>query len=70
MYKIDIEPVDKPKSRANEMLNTMMDVLENIQYVDDAGFALRMKILNNILVGGTVKNLENFQNKNQCQIWY
>jgi hypothetical protein len=48
MYKIDIEPVDKPKSRANEMLNTMMDVLENIQYVDDAGFALRMKILNNI----------------------
>lgn len=48
MYKIDIEPVEKPKSRANEMLNTMMDVLENIQYVDDAGFALRMKILNNI----------------------
>jgi len=48
MYKIDIEPVDKPKSRANEMLNTMMDVLENIQYVDDAGFALRMKIINNI----------------------
>ena len=48
MYKIDIEPLEKPKSRANEMLNTMMDVLENIQYVDDAGFALRMKILNNI----------------------
>ena len=48
MYKIDIEPVDKPKSRANEKLNTMMDDLENIQYVDDAGFALRMKILNNI----------------------
>lgn len=48
MYKIDIEPVEKPKSRANEMLNTMMDVLENIQYVDDAGFALRMKVLNNI----------------------
>jgi hypothetical protein len=48
MYKIDIEPLEKPKSRANEMLNTMMDVLENIQYVDDAGYALRMKILNNI----------------------
>lgn len=48
MYKIDIEPLEKPKSRANEMLNTMMDVMENIQYVDDAGFALRMKILNNI----------------------
>lgn len=48
MYKIDIEPLEKPKSRANEMLSTMMDVMENIQYVDDAGFALRMKILNNI----------------------
>ena len=48
MYKIDIEPVEKPKSRANDLLNTMMDVLENIQYVDDAGFALRMKVLNNI----------------------
>lgn len=48
MYKIDIEPLEKPKSRANEMLNTMMDVLENIQYVEDAGFALRMKVLNNI----------------------
>jgi len=48
MYKIEIEPVEKPKSRANDLLNTMMDVLENIQYVDDAGFALRMKVLNNI----------------------
>lgn len=48
MYKIDIEPLEKQKSRANEMLNTMMDVLENIQYVEDAGFALRMKVLNNI----------------------
>jgi len=26
----------------------MMDVMENIQYIDDAGFALRMKVLNNI----------------------
>ena len=48
MYKIDIEPLEKPKSRANEMLNTMMDVLENIQYVDDAGYVLRMKVINNI----------------------
>ena len=48
MYKIEIEPVEKQKSRANDLLNTMMDVLENIQYVDDAGFALRMKVLNNI----------------------
>jgi len=48
MYKIDIEPMEKSKSRANDLLNTMMDVLENIQYVDDAGFALRMKVLNNI----------------------
>lgn len=35
-------------SKANDLLETMMDVMENIQYIDDAGFALRMKVLNNI----------------------
>jgi hypothetical protein len=48
MYNIEIEPVEKPKSRANDLLETMMDVLENIEHVDDAGFVLRMKVLNNI----------------------
>ena len=48
MYKIDIEPVEKPKSRANDLLFTMMDVLENIEHVDDAGYVLRMKVINNI----------------------
>jgi hypothetical protein len=43
--------IDQPefkRSKANDLLETMMDVMENIQYIDDAGFALRMKILNNI----------------------
>jgi len=40
--------VEYKRSKANDLLDTMMDVMENIQYVDDAGFALRMKILNNI----------------------
>jgi hypothetical protein len=48
MYKIDIEPVEKPKSRAKDLLDTMMDVLENIEHVDDAGYVLRMKVINNI----------------------
>lgn len=48
MYKIDIEPLEKPKSRAKDLLDTMMDVLENIEHVDDAGYVLRMKVLNNI----------------------
>ena len=48
MYKIDIEPVEKPKSRAKDLLETMMDVLENIEHVDDAGYVLRMKVINNI----------------------
>jgi hypothetical protein len=61
MYKIDIEPVDKPKSRANDLLETMMDVLENIEHVDDAGFVLRMKVLNNIefLVDVLMEEYEN-----------
>jgi hypothetical protein len=61
MYKIDIEPVDKPKSRANDLLFTMMDVLENIEHVDDAGYVLRMKVLNNIefLVDVLMEEYEN-----------
>ena len=48
MYKIDIEPVEKSKSRAKDLLDTMMDVMENIEHVDDAAYVLRMKVLNNI----------------------
>jgi hypothetical protein len=61
MYKIDIEPVEKPKSRANDLLFTMMDVLENIEHVDDAGYVLRMKVINNIefLVDVLMEEYEN-----------
>ena len=48
MYKIDIEPVEKSKSRASDLLFTMMDVMENIEHIDDAAYVLRMKVLNNI----------------------
>jgi hypothetical protein len=43
-----IEQIENKRSKANDLLETMMDVMENIQYIDDAGFALRMKVLNNI----------------------
>lgn len=43
-----IDQPDFKRSKANDLLETMMDVMENIQYIDDAGFALRMKVLNNI----------------------
>ena len=35
-------------SEAKDLLDTMMDVMENIQNCDDAAYSLRMKILNNI----------------------
>lgn len=61
MYKIDIEPVEKPKSRAKDLLETMMDVMENIEHVDDAAYVLRMKVLNNIefLVDVLMQEYEN-----------
>jgi len=61
MYKIDIEPMDKPKSRAKDLLDTMMDVMENIEHVDDAAYVLRMKVLNNIefLVDVLMQEYEN-----------
>ncbi|CAB4148228.1 hypothetical protein UFOVP520_7 [uncultured Caudovirales phage] len=43
-----INQPESKRSKANDLLETMMDVMENIQYIDDAGFALRMKVLNNI----------------------
>jgi hypothetical protein len=43
-----IEQIENKRSKANDLLETMMDVMENIQYIDDARFALRMKVLNNI----------------------
>jgi hypothetical protein len=48
MYKIEVEPVKKQTSRAKDLLDTMMDVMDNIEQVDDAGFVLKMKVLNNI----------------------
>lgn len=35
-------------SETKDLLVTMMDIMENIQHCDDAAYALRMKILNNI----------------------
>jgi hypothetical protein len=40
--------MSKIDSGAKELLDTMMDVMENIQNCDDAAYALRLKILNNI----------------------
>ena len=51
MYEIKVEPVEKPKSKSEktrELLEKMMDVMTNIEYIDDAGFVLRMKVMNNI----------------------
>ena len=56
-----IEQIENKRSKANDLLETMMDVMENIQYIDDAGFALRMKVLNNIefLVDVIMEGYEN-----------
>jgi hypothetical protein len=64
MYEIKVEPVEKPKSKfekTRELLETMMDVMTNIEYVDDAGFVLRMKVMNNIefLVDELMHDYEN-----------
>ena len=48
MYQIDIEPIENPKNKTSELLQTMLDVMESIEQIDDAGFVLRMKLLNNI----------------------
>lgn len=51
MYTIEIEPMEKPKDRSEitkDLLGTMIDVMETIEHIDDAGYVLRLKLLNNI----------------------
>ena len=43
-----IDQAEFKRSKANDLLFTMMDVMENIEHVDDAAYVLRMKVLNNI----------------------
>jgi hypothetical protein len=48
MYSIEIEPVEEKPNKTSQLLQQMIDVLESIEQVDDAGFVLRMKLINNI----------------------
>jgi hypothetical protein len=48
VYQIDIEGIETPQSKTSQLLQTMLDVMESIEQIDDAGFVLRMKLLNNI----------------------
>lgn len=48
MYSIEIEPVEQRPNNTSQLLQQMIDVLESIEQVDDAGFVLRMKLINNI----------------------
>lgn len=48
VYKIDIDPIENPRNLTTETLDKMLEVMEAIEHVDDAGFVLRMKLLNNV----------------------
>jgi hypothetical protein len=43
-----IEQLENRKTKTSDLLETMMDVMQNIEYIDDVAYGLRMKILNNI----------------------
>lgn len=43
-----IEQIENRRSKTSDLLETMMDVMQNIEYIDDVAYGLRMKILNNI----------------------
>lgn len=48
VYKIDIDPIENPRNPTTETLDKMLEVMESIEHIDDAGFVLRMKLLNNV----------------------
>ena len=48
MYQIDIEPIEPKRNPTAETLDKMLEVMESIEHIDDVGFVLRMKLVNNI----------------------
>jgi hypothetical protein len=48
MYQIDIDSIEPKRNPTTETLDKMIEVMEAIEHVDDAGFVLRMKLLNNV----------------------
>ena len=48
MYQIDIEAIEPKRNPTAETLDKMLEVMESIEHIDDVGFVLRMKLVNNI----------------------
>lgn len=48
MYHIDIEAIELKRNPTAETLDKMLEVMESIEHIDDVGFVLRMKLVNNI----------------------
>jgi hypothetical protein len=48
VYQIDIEGIEPKRNPTTDTLDKMIEVMESIEHIDDAGFVLRMKLLNNI----------------------
>jgi hypothetical protein len=48
VYQIDIDPIENPPNPTSQTLDKMIEVMESIEHIDDDGFVLRMKLLNNI----------------------
>lgn len=48
MYQIDIEAIEPKRNPTTDTLDKMLEVMESIDHIDDVGFVLRMKLVNNI----------------------
>jgi hypothetical protein len=48
VYQIDIDTIEPKRNPTTDTLDKMIEVMESIEHIDDAGFVLRMKLLNNI----------------------
>jgi hypothetical protein len=48
VYHIDIEAIELKRNPTAETLDKMLEVMESIEHIDDVGFVLRMKLVNNI----------------------
>lgn len=61
MYQIDIDTIEPQRNPTTDTLDKMIEVMESIEHIDDAGFVLRMKLLNNIefLVDQLMEEYEN-----------
>jgi len=45
VYQIDIEGIETPQNKTSQLLQTMLDVMESIEQIDDPDFEYLLELM-------------------------